>query len=62
MAREGSVDIDEARKRPKEHQRKSGKKNRFEPTSTKELIASPTIFSYFQEVGCYEFCEKVQRI
>ena len=26
------------------------------------MIASPTIVSYFQELGCYEFCEKVEKI
>ena len=36
--------------------------NRFEPISTTELIASPSILSCFQELGCYELCSKVQKI
>ena len=59
MPREGIVDIDEVSQRPKEQQRKGGKPNRFEPINTEELMTSPTIVYYFQELGCYEFCEKV---
>lgn len=34
----------------------------FEPLNTKELIATPTTIAYFQEVHCFDFCEKVQRV
>ena len=59
ISKEENFDSGATNQRPKEQQRKGGKPNRFEPISTKELIASPTVFSYFQEVGCYELCEKV---
>ena len=36
--------------------------NRFEPISTAELTTSHSILSYFQELGCYEFYNKVQEI
>ena len=62
MSEEENVYIDEASQRPKKHQRKGGMPNRFEPISTEERITSPTMFSYFQEWGCYEFCKKVQNI
>ena len=62
MSEEGSVDLNEANKRPRKQQKKGGKPNRFKPISTEELIASPSIISYFQELGCYEFCKKVQEI
>ena len=62
MSEGENFDSGETNQRPKEQQRKGGEPNRFEPISTEELIASPTIVSYFQEVGCYEFCERVQRI
>ena len=48
--------------RPRRRSKKGGKPNRFEPTNTKELIASPFVLSYFQELGCFEFCNKVQEI
>ena len=62
IPRGGSTKSGERNQRPKEQQRKGGKSNRFEPINIKELTASPTIVSYFQEVGCYEFYDKVQRI
>ena len=62
MPREGSVDSGEGGQRPREQQRKGGRANRFEPINTKELTTSPTTVAYFQEVGCLDFCEKVQRV
>ena len=62
MPREGSTDSGETNQRSKEQQRNGGKENMFEPINTKELTTSPTIVSYFQEVGCYEFCDKVQKV
>ena len=62
MPREGSVDSGEGGQRPRGPHREGGRANKFEPLSTKELTTSPTIVAYFQEVGCYDFCEKVQRV
>ena len=62
MSEEENVDIDEATQRPKKKKRKGGMKNRFEPINIEELITSPTILACFQELGCHEFCKKVQNI
>ena len=35
---------------------------RLEPANTKELLASPLTVTCFKNVGCYEFCEKIQRV
>ena len=34
----------------------------FEPLNTMELNASTLTVSCFQNVGCYQFCEKVQYV
>ena len=34
----------------------------FEPLDTRELMSSPLAVKYFQHVGCFEFCEMVQRV
>ena len=47
---------------PKRNDYKGGKINRYEPITTKELMASPLTVSCFKHVGCFEFCEKVQKI
>ena len=62
MSEEGSVDLNEANQRPRKQQKKGGKKNRFEPISTEEMRAFPSILSCFQELGCYGLCNKVQEI
>lgn len=41
---------------------KGGKIIRIEPTNLRELEASPLAVSCFRHVGCYEFCEKVERV
>ena len=48
--------------RPRRQAKKGGKPNRFEPTDTKELIASPSVLSCFQELRCFDFRNKVQEI
>jgi hypothetical protein len=35
---------------------------RLEPTNTRELLASPLTVTCFKHVGCYDFCEKIQRV
>ena len=47
---------------PRRQHRKGGRVNRFEPLNTKELMASPMTFAYFQEVDCFDFCERVQQV
>ena len=61
MSEEGKVNLNEETS-PRKHQKKEGKPNRFEPISTVELTTSPSILSCFQELGCFEFCNKVQEI
>ena len=34
----------------------------IEPTSTRELLASPMVVTCFKHVGYYEFCEQIQRV
>ena len=41
---------------------KGGKVNRFEPQSIVDITSSPLILSCFQNVGCFEFCEKVKQV
>lgn len=41
---------------------KGGKIIRLEPTSTRELLASSMVVTCFKHVGCYEFCERIQRV
>ena len=47
---------------PKKSDHKGGKTNRYEPITTKELMASPLTVCCFKHVGCFEFCERVQQI
>ena len=34
----------------------------IEPPNTKELMASPMIVTCFKHVGCFDYCEKIQRV
>ena len=36
---------------------KGGRIIRFEPTNTRELMASPMAVTCFKHVGCFDFCE-----
>ena len=47
---------------PWRNDHKGGKINRFEPITTRELMASPLTISFFNHVGCFEFCERVQQV
>ena len=62
MSREDSSDSGKGDQRPRGQQRRGGRVNRFEPLNTKEFTASPTTVSYFKEVGCFDFYERVQRV
>ena len=35
---------------------------RFEPTNTRELMVSPMTVTCFKHMGCFDFCEMVQRV
>ena len=41
---------------------KGGRELILEPTNTRELLASPLTVTCFKHVGCYDFCEKIQRV
>ena len=41
---------------------KGGRVLKIEPISTRELLASPLTMTCFKNVGCYDFCEKIQRV
>ena len=41
---------------------KGGYHNRFEPITVKELNDSPSVLFNFHEVGCLDFCQKVQEV
>ncbi len=48
-----------------QHQRKSHKGDKIikeEPSNIRELHASHMTVSCFRHLGCYEFCEQVQRV
>ena len=47
---------------PRRHEHKGGNINIFEPPNTRELMTSPLTVSCFKHVGCFDFCEKVQRV
>ena len=42
--------------------KKAGRHNRFEPTTIKEITTSPSALSYFQKVGYFYFCNKIQEV
>ena len=48
--------------RPIKPKRKGGRVNRFEPLDTMQITSSPMILAWFQDVGCYQFCEKVKQV
>ena len=43
-------------------QHKGGRILRLEPSNTRELLASPMTINCFKHVGCFDFCEMVQRV
>ena len=58
---EGSVSS-EGGQVPMRPKHKGGKVNRFEPQSTVDITSSPMILTCFQNVGCFQFCEKVKQV
>ena len=41
---------------------KGGKVNIFEPKDTVEINSSPMILTCFQNLECFQFCEKVKQV
>ena len=41
---------------------KGGKVNRFEPHSIVDITSSPMLLTSFQNVGCFQFCEKFKQV
>ena len=62
MSEEEDKNFSEEQTPKKKSFKKGGKLIRYEPETTKELMASPLTVSCFKHVGCFEFCEKVQQI
>ena len=47
---------------PPRQDSRSGLHKRFEPTSTKEVNAHPSVLFNLHEVGCLDFCQRVQEV
>ena len=47
---------------PRRKKHRGGKVKRFEPQNTMDLNSSPMIITCFQNVGCFQFCERVQQV
>ena len=62
MAEEENKNSSEEEGHKRKPYNKGWKVIRDEPTTTRELMASPLIVSYFKHVGYFEFCEKVKII
>jgi len=62
MAKEENRGQNEEERHERRKYKKGGRIIRHEPTNTRELMASPITVTSFKNVGCFEFCEKVERI
>jgi len=58
---EGHRSQSEEEKQERRKYKKGGRIIRYEPTNTIELMASPITVTIFKYMGCFEFCEKVER-
>ena len=47
---------------PPRQDSRSGLHKRYEPISTQEVNAHPSILFNFHEVGCLDFCQRVQEV
>ena len=61
LGEEGSMSSQETQV-PMRPQHKGWKVRRFEPQSIVDITSSPMILKCFQNVGCFQFCEKVKQI
>ena len=48
--------------RPTKPKHKGGRVNSFESLDTIQITSSLMILTYFQDVGCYQFCEKIEQV
>ena len=62
MSREGNNDGGEGSLVPRRHQHRGGRINRFEPQNIMEFNASIMTVKCFENVGCFNFCERVQQV
>jgi len=62
MSEEENKGQSEEERQERRLSKKGGRINRHEPTNIKELMASPITVTSFKHMGCFEFCEKVERI
>ncbi len=62
MAEEENKSHSEEERQERRLSKRGGRIIRHEPTNTREIMASPITVTRFKHVGCFEFCEKVQRI
>ena len=62
MSKGEEKSVSEEKTPKKKSCKKGGKIIRYEPKTTKELMASPLTVSCFKHVGCFQFCGKVQQI
>lgn len=46
----------------KKKKHRGGHVFRHEPTSTHEVLYSPIVMKYFEDVGCLKFCQKVEEL
>ena len=61
MSEEEDKSVSEEQTPKKKSCMKGGKIIIYEPATIKYLMASPLTVSCFKHVGCFEFCEKVQK-
>ena len=62
MSREGGNVSSEEGQVHKRQKHRGGKVNRFEPQDNMDLNASPMIVTCFQNVGHFNFCERVEQV
>jgi len=62
MAKEENRPYSEEEETKVKRPHKGGRVLRFEPTDIRELLASPMAVTSFKDLGCYEFCEQIQKV
>ena len=59
---EENGEINEEEEREERMPHEGGRILKIEPPNIKVLMASPTIVTCFKHVGCFDYCEKIQRV
>lgn len=59
---EENIDFSKEEDKEERKPHKGGIILRFEPTNTRELMASPITVTSFKHFGCFDFCMMVQRV